>query len=229
MRFDIITIFPEVFGGYFNESIISRAQKKKLVKIKIWDLRKFLRGKERVDDRPYGGGPGMVLKIEPLARVLESILQLRRPTSKFKKKSDVLIILLSASGKQFSSKMAANFAKKYNHIILVAGHYEGIDERIKKIITAHGLRLAALSIGQYVLTGGEIPAMVVVDAVSRHIPGVLGRAESLEEKRYGVGVSSYTRPETFQFKGKKYRVPAVLLSGNHAKIESWRRARSKGV
>ena len=146
MRFDIITIFPKVFDGYFSESIISRAQKKKFVKIKIWDLRKFLRKKERVDGRPYGGGPGMVLKIEPLARALESIFKLRRRTSKFKA-SDVLIIFLSASGKQFNSKMAGDFAKEHNRIILIAGHYEGVDERIKNLVKAYGLRLMAVSGG----------------------------------------------------------------------------------
>jgi len=226
MRFDIITIFPRVFEGYFNESIISRAQKNKLVKIKIWDLRKFLRGKKRVDDRPYGGGPGMVLKIEPLAMALGSILKLRRRTSK-SKTSDVLIILLSASGKQFDSKMAGGFSKKYNRIILIAGHYEGVDERIKNIVKAYGLRLKAISVGQYVLTGGELPAMVIIDAVTRHIPGVLGKIESLEEKRYGIGVPTYTRPEVLKFKSKKYKVPKILLSGDHAKIDKWRKHHAK--
>jgi len=219
MRFDILTIFPEVSHGYFNESIIKRAQKKKLVEIKIWDLRKFSRDKhKKVDDKPYGGGPGMVLKIEPIAKALESILKLRRRTSK-SKTSDVLIVLLSASGKQFNSKMAANFAKKYKRIIMICGHYEGVDERIKKVVLDLGFRISDLSIGHYVLTGGELPAMVIVDAVSRHILGVLGTGESLEEKRYGVGVPSYTRPEIFN---KKYRVPKVLLSGDHKKIEAWR-------
>lgn len=227
MKFNIITLFPKVFEGYFNESIISRAEKKRLIKIKIWDLRKFLRGKERVDDKPYGGGPGMVLKIEPIVRTLGSILQLRRPTSKSKKTSDVLIIFLSASGKQFNSRMAGDFAKKYKQIIFIAGHYEGVDERIKKIVSDFGFRISCLSVGPYVLTGGELPAMVIIDAVTRHIPGVLGKTESLEEKRYGVGVPVYTRPEAFKFKGKRYKVPPVLLSGDHKKIDKWRRLHSK--
>ena len=223
MKFDIITIFPKVFEGYLNESIISRAQKKGLAKIKIWDLRKFTRDKhKKVDDRPYGGGPGMVLKIEPIARALGSILRLRRRTSKFKKTSDVLMVLLSASGKQFDAKMASDFAKKYNRIIFICGHYEGVDERIKNIVKAYGLRLTAVSVGPYVLTGGELPAMVMIDAITRHIPGVLGKSESLEEKRYGIGVPTYTRPEVFKFGDKKYRVPPVLLSGDHAKINQWR-------
>ena len=229
MRFDIITIFSEALHGYFNESIISRAQKNKLVNIKVWDLRKFSRDKhKKVDDKPYGGGPGMVLKIEPIAKALESILKLRRRTSK-SKTSGVLIVLLSVSGKQFNSKMAADFAKKYNHIILIAGHYEGIDERIKKVIENWKLKIENLSVGPYVLTGGELPAMVIVDAVSRHIRGVLGKAESLEEKRHGVGVPVYTRPEIFKFLDKKYKVPPVLLSGNHRKINVWRKMRAKWI
>jgi len=238
MRFDIITIFPKVFEGYFNESIISRAQKNKLVKIKIWDLRKFLRGKERLDDRPYGGGPGMVLKVEPIARALEKIITPLIPLTlrgtrqngaplKVRGAGGVMVVFLSASGKQFDSKMAVDFSKQYNRIILIAGHYEGIDERIKNIVKACGLRLMTISVGQYVLTGGELPAMVIIDAITRHIPGVLGKAESLEEKRYGVGVPAYTRPEIFKFKGKKYKVPPVLLSGDHTKIDRWRKHHAK--
>ncbi len=216
IRFDIITIFPKVFEDYFNESILERAQKKRLVKIKIWDLRKFLRGKERVDDRPYGGGPGMVLKIEPLANCVRKLLGKAS-------KSKTLVILLSASGKQFDSKMAGDFVKKYHRVIFIAGHYEGVDERMKSVIKNLKLEVKSLSIGPYVLTGGELPAMVMIDAITRHIPGVLGKTESLEEKRYGVGVPAYTRPEVFKFGSKKYRVPPVLLSGNHAKIDKWRK------
>ena len=132
--------------------------------------------------------------------------------------------------------MAVNFSKKYNHIIMIAGHYEGIDERIKKIVSDFGFRISDLSIGPYVLTGGELPAMVVLDAVSRHIPGVLGKGESLEEKRFGVGIPVYTRPEVFKWppprrgkKGKKYIVPKALLSGNHKKIDEWREKYRKFV
>ncbi len=218
MRFDIITIFPKVFEGYFNESIISRAQKKKLAKIKVWDLRKFSKDRHRkVDDKAYGGGPGMVMQVEPILCAIKPILRLRRPTSKSQKTSDVLIILLSAKGKQFNQKMARDWAAKYKQIILIAGHYEGVDARVKQIFKAE-----EISIGPYVLTGGEVAAMAVVDAVARHIPGVLGKSESLEEKRYGVGVPVYTRPEIFVFKNKKYKVPKILLSGDHKKIENWR-------
>ena len=213
MHFDIVTIFPGAFDSYFNESMIKRAREKKLVDIQIHDLRKFSRDKhKKIDNRPYGGGPGMVLKIEPMARAVGSIL-------KFKNKNEkVKILLFSAAGKQFNQKMAREWAKKYSSIIMIAGHYEGVDERIKK-----AFNLEEISMGPYVLTGGELPSMVVVDAVSRHIPGVLGKKESLEEKRHGVGIPTYTRPEVFEYKGKKYRVPKVLLSGDHKKIEEWRR------
>jgi len=231
MKFDIITIFPDIFNSYLNESIIKRAQKNKKIKINIINLRDFTlrraQGKQlayqrqTVDDKPYGGGPGMIFKIEPLAKALDAAIK-NSP-----RLNPPLIILFSASGKQFDSKIASNFAKKYDHIIMIAGHYEGIDERIKKIVSDFGFRISDLSIGPYVLTGGELPAMVVVDAISRHVPGVLGKDESLEEKRYGVGVPMYTRPEIFKFKNKKYSVPKVLLSGNHKKIENWRKQHQK--
>jgi len=156
----------------------------------------------------------VVFKIESLVKAISS-LKLKSKKTK--------IILFSASGKQFDSKMAGNFAKKYDHIVMIAGHYEGVDERIKKVIRNLKLEISELSIGPYVLTGGELPAMIVVDAVSRHILGVLGKDESLEEKRYGVGVPMYTRPEVFKFKNKKYSVPKILLSGDHKEIEKWRK------
>ncbi len=214
IRFDIITIFPRAFDSYLNESIISRAVHSKKVKINVINLRDFAVGKHNtVDDRPYGGGPGMVFKVEPL---IKAIISLKL------KKEKVNIILFSASGHQFSSSVAAEFAKKYERIVMIAGHYEGVDERIKKVIQDLGFKFQAISIGPYVLTGGELPAMLIVDAVTRYIPGVLGKSESLEEKRYGVGVPVYTRPEVFTYKEKKYSAPKVLLSGDHKKIESWR-------
>lgn len=239
MQFSIITIFPKIFDSYLNESIIKRAQKNKKIKINIINLRDFAlrqapfqglrarQGLERqgkrpiyqrqtIDDKPYGGGPGMVFKIEPMIRAIGSILKLKSKNEKVK------IILFSASGKQFNSKMASEWAKKYNRIIMIAGHYEGVDERIKKVIQDLGFKFQEVSIGPYVLTGGELPAMVVVDAVSRHIPGVLGKDESLEEKRYGIGIPMYTRPEIFVDHGKRYKVPKILLSGNHKKIDEWR-------
>ncbi|KKT90738.1 MAG: tRNA (guanine-N(1)-)-methyltransferase [Parcubacteria group bacterium GW2011_GWC1_45_13] len=207
MRFDIITIFPKIFDSYFSESIIKRAVETKKIRIKVWNLRDFTKDEhKKIDNKPYGGGPGMVIGVEAFARVLNKI---KKPKSK--------LILLSARGKQLTSKIAGEWATKYKNIILIAGRYEGVDERVKDIFKAE-----EISIGPYVLTGGEIPVMAVVDAVSRHIPEVLGKSESLEEKRYGVGVPVYTRPEVFIYKNKKYKVPEVLLSGDHTKIENWR-------
>ncbi len=231
MQFDIITIFPKAFDSYLNESMLKRARAKKIADIKIHNLRDFSTDKHRkVDDRPYGGGPGMVLKIEPLAKAVDSILKrkakspaCRLPAGKAgtgmeKRKNKVKVILFSAGGKQFSAKTASDWAKKHDQIIMVCGHYEGIDERIKKIY-----KMEEISVGPYVLTGGELPAMVVIDAVMRHIPGFLGKAESLEEKRYGPGLPAFTRPEVFVWKGKKYKVPMVLLSGHHKNIDEWRK------
>jgi tRNA (guanine37-N1)-methyltransferase len=220
MRFDIITIFPNIFDSYLNESILKRAQKKKLIKIKVHNLRDFTKDKyKKVDDRPYGGGAGMVFKIEPLIRAIGSILNHKS------KKAE--IVLFSPTGKQFNNKIAAQLAKNCNHLILICGRYEGIDERVKKVFRASGFKFHELSIGPYILTGGELAAMVLIDAVSRQIPGVLGKQESLEEKRFGIGVPAYTRPEVFVWKGKKYQVPKVLLSGNHKKIEEWRKKQIK--
>ncbi|MDO8600558.1 MAG: tRNA (guanosine(37)-N1)-methyltransferase TrmD [bacterium] len=224
MKFDIITIFPEAFKSYLDASMIKRGQVKKLVDIRVHDLRKFVRDRrKKVDDRPYGGGPGMVLKIEPIIRALNSIVKLQATSYKLKTR----IILFAAGGKQFNAAMASDFAKKYDRIIMIAGHYEGVDARLQKVLHVSGFMLQEISIGPYVLTGGELPAMVLVDAVSRHIPGFLGKEASLEEKRYGVGVPVYTRPEVFIYRGKKYSVPKLLLSGNHAIIEKWRRKQAK--
>ncbi len=220
MEFDIITIFPKIFDSYLNESILKRAQKKGLIKIKVHNLRDFTKDKHRkVDDKPFGGGPGMVLKIEPFIRTVGSILKLKTKNQKLKTK----IVLFTPSGKQFNNKTAAKLAKNYDNLILIAGRYEGIDERLQAVLKDLKLKNLKLSIGNYVLTGGELPAMVLIDTVSRQIKGVLGKEESLEEKRFGVGVPVYTRPETFIYKSKKYKVPKVLLSGNHKKIEAWRK------
>ena len=245
MTFHIITLFPEVFDAYFRESIIGKAIKKRLIKVKFYDLRDFSKDKKhkkarpteryqlfgRVDEKVYGGGPGMVLGIEPLVRAIEKATA-RQTGSRGKRqgtarqtgsrgKRQVKIILLAPGGRQFDNKIAQDLTK-YKDIVLITGRYEGVDERIKKVF-----RVEEVSIGPYVLTGGEIPAIVVVDAVSRQIKGVLGKNESLEEKRYGVGVPAYTRPEVFKYKGKNYRVPKVLLSGNHKEIDNWRKKNRK--
>ncbi|MCL5004371.1 MAG: tRNA (guanosine(37)-N1)-methyltransferase TrmD [Patescibacteria group bacterium] len=224
MKFDIITIFPKIFsakGGYLDESILKRAQKNKLIKIKIHNLRDFTKDKHRkVDDKPFGGGPGMVFKIEPLIRALGSILRIKNSKLRIQKKTK--IILFSPTGKKFDNKMAAQVAKKYDNLILICGRYEGVDARVKKVIRNWKLEISEISIGDYVLTGGEIPAMVLIDSISRQIPGVLGKQESLEEKRGALGAAVYTRPEIFEYKGKKYKVPKILLSGDHKKIATWR-------
>jgi len=201
MKFNIITIFPNIFDSYFNESIIKRAIQKKLVKINIHNLRDFTKDKHKtVDDKPYGGGPGMVMMVEPIYKALKKI----------KKTKKTKIILFSAKGKKFDQKMAKSFSKLDN-LIMVCGRYEGVDERVTKFVDQE------VSIGDYVLTGGEIPAMIVTDAVARLIPGVLGKKESLEEIKGSYSV--YTRPEDFN----KLKVPKVLLSGDHKKVEEWRK------
>lgn len=223
ITFHIITIFPDIFDSYLNESILKRAQKNKLIKIKIYDLRKFSKDKhKKVDSRPYGGGPGMVMQAEPLVKAVSSIL--KNKSADWKKSSK--IILFSPAGKQFDQETSRSFAKKYKDIILIAGRYEGIDTRVKKIISDLGFQTSDLSIGPYVLTGGELPAMVFVDSISRQIKGALGSEESLEDAR-GLGIPPYTRPEIVKYKGKNYKVPNVLLSGNHKKIEEWRKTHIK--
>ena len=229
ITFHIISLFPEAFKSYFNASIIGRAQNKKLVKIEFYNPRDFTKDKYRtVDDKPYGGGPGMVLKIEPIIRTIDSIFKInpdvqrsRGSDRKRRRNLETKLILLSPAGKQFNQAMARNVAKKREDIVLICGHYEGIDGRLKKILKDRGIKTEEISAGPYILSGGELAAMLIVDAVSRHIPGVLGKIESLEEKKGSYPV--YTRPEVFEFKGKKYKVPKVLLSGNHSKIEKWRK------
>lgn len=220
--FHIFTIFPESLDSYFNSSILKRAQEKKLIKIKIHDIRKFTKDKhKKADDRPFGGGAGMVMKAEPIARAIDSIFKQAIDNLKHK----ILIILLTPGGKQFEQKMAINMFKKYTDIAIICGRYEGIDARLGKVLQAASYKLQEISVGPYILMGGELPAMIIADAVSRHIPGVLGKESSLEEKKGSYPV--YTRPEVIGYGGKKYKVPKVLMSGDHKKIEEWRRKHSK--
>ncbi|MBI2025044.1 MAG: tRNA (guanosine(37)-N1)-methyltransferase TrmD [Candidatus Harrisonbacteria bacterium] len=206
MKFDIVTIFPKIFDSYFKESIIKRAQEKRLIKIEIHNLRDFTADKhKKVDDKPYGGGPGMVLKIEPIYKAVSSIKY-----QASRKKAKTRVILFSTRGKKLDSKIAKRLSK-YNQLILICGRYEGVDERVAKHIADE-----EISIGDYVLSGGELPAMVLTEAVSRYIPGVLGKYESLEEIKGSF--PTYTRPEVF----KKWKVPKVLISGHHKKIAKWR-------
>lgn len=220
MRFDIIAIFPGMFDSYVSESILKRAQEKKLLKIQTYNLREFSDDKHhKVDDRQYGGGPGMVLKIEPIYKAVQSL----KSKVESQKSKTRRIILLSAGGKKFDAK-AAKRLSRYSQLVFICGRYEGVDERVAKYIADE-----ELSIGDYVLTGGELPAMVIIDAVSRHIPGVLGKQESLEENRLDVGVPAYTRPESMVIDKKTRNVPRVLLSGDHKKIEEWRKKVRKKV
>jgi len=222
MTFYILTIFPDSLKSYFNTSILARAQKDKLMSVKFINIRDFTKDKHKTtDDKPYGGGAGMVFKIEPIVRAIDSIISNQISKSKFKKTK---IILLTPSGKQFTQKMAQDFSKKYSDIVLICGRYEGVDARLKKVIRNLKLVISNLSVGPYILTGGELPAMVVVDAVSRHISGVLGKEESLEEKKGSYPV--YTRPEVFEYHNKRYCTPKVLLSGDHKKINEWRQKHS---
>ncbi len=219
MNFHIITIFPDIFNSYFNESILKRAQKNKIIKIKTHNLREWTKDKHKtVDDTPYGGGAGMIMKIDILFKALSSI------KNKLSKNKKTKVILLSAKGKTWNQQMAKKYSKLDN-VLLICGRYEGVDERIKKFIDDE------ISIGDYVLTGGEIPAMTIVDSITRLLPNVLGNKESSINESHSVpGVleyPQYTRPEIFEANNKKYRVPPVLLSGNHKKIREWRSEKSK--
>jgi tRNA (guanine37-N1)-methyltransferase len=219
MRFHIITIFPEMFDSYLRESILGRALKDKKIKIKFYNPLDFCPPKRRVDDRPYGGGPGMVLRPEVFLKAFEKI--------KIQTKKKPKIILLSCSGKKFDTSYAKKLVKqKYTDVILISGRYEGIDARVEKVIKNLKLKVENLSIGDYVLTGGELPAMVLIDCISRQVPGVLGKYESLEEERVSSS-EVYTRPEVLNYKGKNYKVPKVLLSGNHASIDEWKKSKKK--
>src|SRR3989338_3360093 len=213
MRFHIITIFPETFNSYLRESILGRAIKNKIISIKFYNPMNFCKPKKMVDDRPYGLGPGIVLRPELFLKAFSKI--------KIKNKKKTKLIFFSTSGKKFTTEYAKQSAKKYTDIVMISGRYEGIDARVQKILKAE-----EISIGDYVLTGGELSAMVLIDSISRQIPGVLGKYESLEEERVSTSVV-YTRPESLEHKDKKYKVPKVLLSGNHKLIENWKNKMKK--
>ncbi len=206
---------------YLNDSILKRAQDKKLISVKVLNLRDFTKNKhKKVDDRPYGGGPGMVMSADPILRTVNKITG---ATSRRKKEKRTKIILLAPNGKQLTNMYAEKLAKNYDNIILVSGRYEGIDARVKKILKAE-----EVSVGPFILTGGELPALVILDVVARRISGVLGNEESVEEKRVSSG-EMYTRPEVLEHGGKKYKVPKVLMSGDHKKIEEWKASRTGGI
>ncbi|MBI2482215.1 MAG: tRNA (guanosine(37)-N1)-methyltransferase TrmD [Candidatus Vogelbacteria bacterium] len=229
-QFYVITIFPDIIDSYVKESIIGRAIKAKKLAVKAVNPRDFSRDKHhKTDHRPYAGGPGMVMTAEPILRAVEKIERTLSPRQLpgAKKEGESLsqtnvrkrteIIILSPSGKQFTNREAIKLAKSKKDLIFIAGRYEGIDARVKKILKAK-----EYSIGPYVLTGGELPALSMIDAITRQVPGVLGAEESLEEKRVSSS-EMYTRPEVLIWKNKKYPVPKVLLSGDHKKIDEWKR------
>ncbi|MCP6719704.1 MAG: tRNA (guanosine(37)-N1)-methyltransferase TrmD [Patescibacteria group bacterium] len=230
ITFDVITIFPEVFDPYLKTSILGRAQKKKLIKVNLINLRRFTTDNHRtVDDTPFGGGPGMVLKIEPIYKAVQSLKAKSRKILPAGRQVKTRVILFSPRGKKFNQKTAKRLSK-YDQLILISGRYEGVDERVAKHIADE-----EISIGDYILSGGELPALVLIEAVSRHVSGVLGKKESLEEIKGSYPV--YTRPAEFTPKdsstsspqGKTRRglkVPKVLLSGNHKKIDEWRKKHS---
>ena len=222
MQFDIITIFPDFFNCFIKESLIKRAQKKGLIEIKTHNLRDYANDKRRsVDDSPYGGGAGMVLMVGPICKAIEAI-KLNKTT---KKKNKTRTIILTPRGKRFTQKDAQRLTK-YNQIIFIAGRYEGIDERVAKFADEE------ISIGDFVLNGGEIAAGAIIEAVSRLVPGVLGKDASSKEESFSDDDSceypQYTRPEIFiNNKGEYIKVPEILLSGNHAKIAKWRKENRK--
>ena len=213
MHFHVITLFPKAFESYLGESILKRAIEDKKIKVSFYNPRDFVKDKnKRIDRPPYAGGPGMVIQAEPVIKAIEAAL---KKAGKLKAKSCKLIFL-SPSGKQFTNTYATACAKKYKNIIIISGRYEGIDARVRKVF-----KTEAVSIGPFVLTGGELPAMIMIDVISRQVSGVLGNFDSLEEKRAYSG-EVYTRPEKFIHKGKSYKVPKVLLSGHQAKVEEWK-------
>ena len=219
MHFHVITLFPDICQAYTDASILGRAQKTekgkgakvkgKKISVSYYNPRDFSKHK-KVDDRPFGGGPGMVMQVEPVVRAWEKAVGRKRDKSKVK------TLIMSPRGKIFTQAVAKDYAKKYDHLVLISGRYEGIDYRVNEIAEAE-----EVSVGDYVLTGGELPALTIIDATARQVPGVLGTFESLEDERLTNG-KSYTRPEIFKYKKQEYKVPEVLLSGNPALIDKWR-------
>lgn len=221
MRIDVITIFPEMFPAVLGTSMLKRAQEQKLLDITVHDLRKYTHDKRRtVDDRPYGGGPGMVMKPEPVFEAVEDLKQQmcsEHPASAASGPR-CQAILMSPAGERLSSAVAEQLAA-IQHLILICGHYEGIDERVQAVISR------SVSIGDYVLTGGELPAMVLIDAVARFIPGVIGHTQATTEESFTGGLleyPQYTRPPVF----RGMAVPEILRSGDHQRISAWRRLQS---
>ena len=224
MHFHIITLFPEVCAAYTNASILGRAQKVekgkgakvqgKQITVSYYNPRDFSTNKhKKVDERPYGGGPGMVMIAEPILKAWAKAVGTKTAALK---KGKVKTVIMSPRGTLFTNTIAKQWAEEYDHLVLISGRYEGVDARVSEI-----LGVEEVSVGDYILTGGELPALTIVDSVSRQIPGVLGTFDSLEDDRATEGIT-YTRPEVLVHKKKKYPVPEVLVNGNHAEIEKWR-------
>ena len=224
MQFHVITLFPEVCQAYTDASILGRAQKDekgkgskvvgKKISVTYYNPRDFSTDKhKKVDDRPYGGGPGMVMAVDPLVRAWSKAVGTKTVTLK---KGKVKTLIMSPRGTVFTQELAKHYADTYEHLVLISGRYEGIDARVKEIVNAE-----EISVGDYILTGGELPALTIIDATARQIKGVLGTHDSLEDDRTTTG-ETYTRPEVYIHKKKPYPVPAVLLNGNHKDIEAWR-------
>lgn len=213
MKFHLITLFQEACDAYLSASIVGRARKEKKISVSYQNPRDFVENKwGKVDERPYGGGPGMVMSAMPVVRATEKALK--------GKKGKMVIVWFSPSGKQFTNK-DADALTKYDDVVLVCGRYEGIDERAKKILKTLA-PVKEFAVGEAVYTGGEVPALAIVDAVARRIPGVLGKDASVEERRIASS-AVYTRPETISYKNKRYKIPAVLKTGHHANIDAWRK------
>lgn len=222
MKFHLLSIFPEILDSYLNDSILKRAQDKKLIKVLKHNLRNWTNDKHHtVDDTPYGGGAGMLMKIQPLYQAIKDIEKKSKKIN-IKRK----IILLSASGKPWTQKKAQEYSQ-LDELILVCGRYEGVDARIKYFINEE------ISIGSYVLTGGELPALIIIDSITRLIPGVLGNKASLTEESHNqdeqLEYPQYTRPAIFEANGKKYKVPEVLQNGNHSLIKAWQEKKKRKI
>lgn len=218
MRFDILTIFPHIFDSYFQETILKIAQQKEKIEIHVHDIRAFTKNKHnKTDDLPYGGGPGMVMMLQPIYDCLKAVPRLEKSR----------VIMFDPGGTEYTQVHAKHYGEHYDQIIMICGRYEGFDERVYNLVDER------ISIGKYVLSGGEIPAMIVTETVTRLLPGVLGHIESTHDETFSgsldyVEYPQYTRPETFTTEsGENWTVPPVLLSGNHANIDLWRKQNSK--
>jgi len=218
MRFDILTIFPHIFDSYFQETILKIAQQKEKIEIHVHDIRAFTKNKHnKTDDLPYGGGPGMVMMVQPIYDCLKAVPRLAKSR----------VVMFDPGGTEYTQVQAKHYGETYDQIIMICGRYEGFDERVYNLVDER------ISIGKYVLSGGEIPAMIVTETITRLLPGVLGHIESTHDETFSgsldyVESPQYTRPETFiTDAGDTWTVPPVLLSGNHAEIEKWRRENPK--